>query len=209
MNYEIYGEQSRIIGVYEYALLRNRLAEHHLADHYVKGTVRSLYFSSDFDAVTGNWTNDKKNTDTFSINIFNGDISHMTLDKHSYREGMTCRGHTYLTYEQCRRIMEGDIEWMADSPQMLLHDLYLQMTINRLKPEVMAEYRRRVYTLGSRENLVFDTAIHCACMPELDEAVPKLLASDDLPMVSRLDAGQVMMTCRRRLRFMDSLAAAN
>lgn len=198
MNYEIYSEESNVIGIYDYTMIRSKIAGNSENTIRRQGRQRSIYFNQDINYLVDLSGKDGADTDRYSINIYDHDIKHMILDKQSSRGGTIYRQHTYITPAQCESIIHRDIEWMKESDRLLLRDLYLQMTINQKWPGVIVDYTRQIYRLGyGGDFLIFDTSIESSYDIRLESMNASGLAGDNFHMESRLEPGTVVMTCRQ------------
>ena len=196
MTYEIYSEESNVIGFYDYTVMRNKIG----ANQENQGWLRSLYFNQEINYLVDMSSQEAFNKDTYSIRIYNGDWKHMTLDKQSNRGGTIYRQHTYLSPDQCESILHGDIQWMKESEELLFRDLYLQMTINQNWPGVLVDYSRQLYRLGyGGDYLIFDTAIESTYDIKLKQLTAKYLACGNFNMEGRLEPGKIVMTYHQEM----------
>lgn len=198
MNYEIYSEESNVIGFYDYTIIRNKIADNRDNKISRQGRQRSIYFNQDINYLVDISGKEGRNSDTYSINIYDKDSQHMILEKRSQRDGTIYRQHTYITLSQCDRIIHGQIDWMKDSENLLFRDLFLQMTINQKWPGVIVDYTRQVYRLGySGDFLIFDTSLESSYDVNLKHLTASELGHTDFHMENRLEMGKVIMTYRQ------------
>lgn len=61
------------------------------------------------------------------------------------QRGITYKRLSKLTKEECRKILEGDIEWMQQSRNKLIRDFYLEVKINYLRPASIVETKKSIY----------------------------------------------------------------
>ena len=208
MNYEIYSEESNVIGICDYAVIRNKIEKNQDNKVSRQGRQRKIYFNRDINYLVDVCGQEDVNTDRYSINIYDGDIGHMILDKQSNREGTIYRQYTYITAQQCESILHGDIGWMAQSDDALLRDLYLQMTINQCVPGVIVDYTREMYRMGySGDYLIFDTEICSTYDIDPKQLSTGQLVREALKMTERLEPGKVVMTYRQGLGMPKVLAS--
>ena len=59
--------------------------------------------------------------------------------------GITYKKLTGITKEQCVHILEGNVEWMAESKDKLCQDFYRQVTYNHIRPGNVIETCKSVY----------------------------------------------------------------
>ena len=198
MSYEIYSEESNVIGMYDYTVICNKLGKNRENKINCQEHQRSIYFNQDINYLIDMAGKNGMNTDRYSINIYDYNTEHMTLEKQSNRDGTIYRQHTYLTEYQCENILHRNIEWMKDSDNLLFRDLYLQMTINQKWPGVIVDYTRQMYRLGyGGDLLIFDTAIESSYDIRLEAMTAAGLARDNFHMENRLEPGKIVMTYRQ------------
>lgn len=208
MNYEIYSEESNVIGIYDYTVIRNKIAGNVENKISRQGKQRSVYFNQDINYLVDMSGKDGTNTDRYSINIYDNDTKHMILEKQSNRDGTIYRQHTYITPAQCESMIHREIDWMKESSDLLLRDLYLQMTINQKWPGVIVDYTRQIYRLGyGGDFLIFDTSIKSSYDIKLEAMTATGLAGKNFHMESRLEPGKVVMTYRQSMGMPKILAS--
>lgn len=208
MNYEIYSEESNVIGIGDYTAIRSKIENNQDNKVSRQGRQRKIYFNRDINYLVDVSGQGDVNTDRYSINIYDSDMEHMILDKQSNREGTIYRQYTYITTQQCESILHGDIQWMKDSEHVLLRDLYLQMTINQRVPGVMVDYTREMYRLGySGDYLIFDTDIRSTYEIHPKQLSLEQLTLDIFSMTGRLEPEKVVMTYRQGMGMPKVLAS--
>lgn len=86
----------------------------------------------------------------FRIRYYNGDASVIHLEKKVKRDGVGYKVSCSLTAEEVRRIIDGDILWMATDPRGLVVELYAKMKGQGLRPKTIVDYERIpfVYSAG-------------------------------------------------------------
>lgn len=208
MNYEIYSEESNVIGIGDYAAIRSKIEKNQDNKVSRQGRQRKIYFNRDINYLVDVSGHGDVNTDRYSINIYDSDVEHMILDKQSNREGTIYRQYTYITTQQCESILHGHIQWMKNSEHVLLRDLYLQMTINQRVPGVMVDYTREMYRLGySGDYLIFDTDIRSTYDIHPQQLSMEQLTQDIFRMTGRLEPEKVVMTYRQGMGMPKVLAS--
>lgn len=107
--------------------------------------IRSLYFDNDDDKALREKIYGLPNREKFRIRLYNGNEDIIRLEKKSKINGLCNKKSELLTAEQAERIMEGDTEWMRDSPEPLIVEFYSKMRWQRLKPRTIVDYWREAY----------------------------------------------------------------
>ena len=147
--YKFYVNQS------EYIVLRQRLrsvmeSDSH-ADENGEYKIRSLYFDNLYDKALLEKLNGVNNREKFRIRYYNDDFSKISLEKKSKINGLCNKVSAPLTKEECEKILDGDLDWMLESPYDLVKELYVKMKTQLLKPKVLVDYMREpfVYEYGN------------------------------------------------------------
>jgi len=192
MNYEVYSEESNIINHIDFMNIKKKISTNMINREGKDFWIRKIYFNREI-----NYLNDSgkgnNNIDIYSINIKDNSLDFIMLEKKSYREGLIHKNYTYIPREQCDSILAGDIRWMKDNGNHILYDLYLQMTINKIKVGVVVDYQREVYRLNISDNyFVFDKVIKSTYDIEGYD-----LFDTELQMSDRLEKNKTVMTYRQ------------
>ena len=65
-----------------------------------------------------------------------------------------------ISEEECRRILDGDLEFMKDHSEELVKELYAKMKYQRLRPRVLVSYVREPYIYrAGNVRVTFDSQI--------------------------------------------------
>ncbi len=129
------------IGYPQYLELRRRLRTVMSADSHTgddgRYLIRSIYFDNYRDKALREKIDGVSRREKFRIRYYNDDISYMTLEK-KVKDNSLCRKYDAdITLEECRRILEGDLEWMRAYPSSLVQELYGKMRFQMLRPRVV------------------------------------------------------------------------
>ena len=113
--------------------------------------IRSLYFDTPTDKALREKLSGVSHREKFRIRYYNGDISHIRLEKKEKLGGLGRKLTETLTAEEAQRIVDGDTLWMAASGRPLLIELYSKMKSQCLRPKVIVDYIRTpfVYAPGN------------------------------------------------------------
>ena len=137
------------INVSDLIAIRHRLkAVAKLDPHTIDGKyfIRSLYFDNMVDKVLREKLDGVNQREKFRIRYYNGDTSLIQLEKKSKLNGLCRKQSTRLTKEQAQSIVDGDYEWMLDSKQPLVQELYSKMQAHGLRPKTIVDYTREPFT---------------------------------------------------------------
>ena len=104
--------------------------------------IRSLYFDDLRDTALWEKLDGVNERRKFRIRYYNEDLSYIMLECKMKRDNVGCKLQERLTEEETRRIMAGDVAWMAASGRPLLVTLYVEMKTRGLRPKCVVEYMR-------------------------------------------------------------------
>lgn len=154
-------------------VLRQRLSAVMQRDTHAQGgiyTIRSLYFDDLFDTALREKLDGVSRRDKFRIRYYNGDTSFITLEKKSKVAGLCAKRSAPLTADEAQRIVDGDTDWMRESPHELVRELHRKMTAG-LAPKTIVDYTREpfIYAPGNvRVTLDYDIRTGLGCVDFLN-----------------------------------------
>lgn len=173
------------INYMDYVAIRNRLLAITKQDSNVgaDGTyqIRSLYFDNYENKALREKINGISNREKFRIRYYNDDLSYIKLEKKSKIYGLCNKLSATITKEECEKIINGDIEWMKDSNQALLVELYAKMHYQQLRPKTIVEYTREPYIYQpGNVRITFDSNIRSGIHSTdfLDKESPMISANE-------------------------------
>lgn len=155
-------------------VLRQRLRAVMDPDSHAPGgryRVRSLYFDTPTDRALREKLDGVDKREKFRIRLYNGDASVIHLEKKSKRVGLGNKQSAPLTASQVRAILDGELDWMLDSPQPLVRELYGKMRTQLLGPKTIVDYTREPFVYGPgnvRVTLDYDIRTGLGCTDFLD-----------------------------------------
>ncbi len=138
--------------------------------------VKSLYFDNYADNALREKTDGLNYREKFRIRFYNDDTSFIRLEKKSKLHGLCFKESVRLSEDDCRRIIDGDTDFLAESSRPLFKELYAKMKFGLLRPKSIVVYRREcfVYPLGN-VRITFDTNIRGSSFTD-DFLSPELCA---------------------------------
>ena len=150
-------------------VLRARLGAVLTPDPYAAGGsyhIRSLYFDTPADTALREKLDGVNRREKFRIRCYNRDFSLIHLEKKSKQNGLGTKEKAPLTPGQVRALLDGNTSWMADSPEPLVRELYVKMTLQGLRPRTIVDYTREPFVYGPgnvRVTLDYDlrTGLRC------------------------------------------------
>lgn len=118
--------------------------------HAVNGQymIRSLYFDNASDQALREKNDGLSRREKFRIRYYNDDLTYIHLEKKSKIGGLGNKQSAHLTPKQAQAIVDGDIDWMRESPQPLVQELYTKMRMNGLRPKTIVDYTREPFVYG-------------------------------------------------------------
>lgn len=107
--------------------------------------IRSLYFDTPADQALREKLDGVNHREKFRIRYYNLDASLIHLEKKSKRGGLGTKETAELTLAEAQAIVDGELDWMADSGWPLVRELYLKMITQGLAPKTIVDYTRRPF----------------------------------------------------------------
>lgn len=128
--------------------VRQRLRAVAEMDPHAKGgkyEIRSLYFDNLRDKALREKLEGLSRREKFRIRSYNGDASFIQLEKKAKRDGLGKKQKARLSPKQVQQIVDGSYEWMADSGDALIVELYSKILSQGLRPRTIVDYTREPY----------------------------------------------------------------
>ena len=132
-------------------VLRQRLRAVATPDpHAVDGKylIRSLYFDNAADKALREKLDGVSRREKFRIRYYNEDTSLIHLEKKSKIGGLGKKQSAKLTAVQAQSIVDGSLDWMADSAEELIYELHVKMRTQGLRPKTIVDYTREPFIFG-------------------------------------------------------------
>ena len=125
-----------------------------------KYQIRSLYFDNLYDKALREKTDGVNMREKFRIRYYNGDPSVIHLEKKSKINGLGTKFSAPLSRTEAQQIVDGEIDWMLNSPHGLIQELYCKMRYQGMQPKTIVDYIREpyIYTPGN-VRVTFDSDI--------------------------------------------------
>ncbi len=113
--------------------------------------IRSLYFDNLSDKALREKLDGINCREKFRIRYYNNDTQLIHLEKKSKMNGLGTKQSANLTSEQAQAIVDGQIDFMSESGNPLLQELYFKMKSQGLRPKTIVDYTREpfVYAPGN------------------------------------------------------------
>ena len=136
-----------------------------------KYLIRSLYFDNLDDKALREKINGVNRREKFRIRYYNGDTSFIQLEKKVRLNGVGTKFSAPITAEEVQALLDGDINWMLDSPHSLIQELYCKMRYQGMSPKTIVDYTRQPFIYGpGNVRVTFDYNIRTSlsCLDFLD-----------------------------------------
>ena len=151
--------------------------------HTVDGKymIRSLYFDNISDKALREKIDGVNRREKFRIRYYNLDPSIIHLEKKSRLNGLGTKYSAGLTADQAQSIVDGNTEWMMDSENSVIRELYLKMQYQCMRPKTIVDYTREpfIYDPGNvRVTLDYDIRTGMRCTDFLNPDCITIPAGD-------------------------------
>lgn len=144
--------------------------------------IRSLYFDTPADTALREKLDGVNVREKFRIRCYNKDLSLIHLEKKWKANGLGAKEKARLTPDQVRAILAGDWDWMPESGDALIRELYVKMTLQGLRPRTIVDYTREPFVFGPgnvRVTLDYGLRTGLHCTDFLDPDCLTIPASDN------------------------------
>ena len=151
------------ISYFDYLALRGRLRAAMQSDpHAIHGIylIRSIYFDNYKDKALREKIDGVARREKFRIRYYNNDFSVISLEKKMKINNLCMKASARITEEECRKILDGDTEFMLSHKDGLVREFYAKIKNELLRPRVLVSYVREpyIYTAGN-VRVTFDSNI--------------------------------------------------
>lgn len=136
-------------------ILQNRLKHVMKVDPYSNqdGTydTRSIYFENSSNKIMNQKLDGLFERAKYRIRIYNNNLNSIKLEKKMKKNNQCFKEVCNITQEEYAKICVNDLDFMIESQELLLRDLYIQMSMYKLKPQIIVDYKRQpfIYEFGN------------------------------------------------------------
>ncbi len=182
-------------------VLRSRLGAVMKRDiHAINGKyfIRSLYFDNAQDKALTEKINGVNIREKFRIRYYNYDTSVIYLEKKSKINGLCHKESVLLTEEEAQAVVNGELGWMTNRSEPLLHELYSKMMSQGLRPKTIVDYEREPFVFSpGNVRVTIDSNIRtglnctdflnprCVTVPTVDAIILEVKWDEYLPDIIR------------------------
>ncbi len=125
--------------------LRKLFAHDKHADSCGVYRVSSLYFDTPNDTALRQKLDGVNQREKFRLRHYNADLSFIRLEKKSKQNGLGYKRSTRITREQTEKLLTGNFNFLLDSGDPLLQELYSKMRGQLLTPKTIVTYDREAF----------------------------------------------------------------
>lgn len=108
-------------------------------------TVNSLYFDTPDDRALTEKISGADRREKFRIRYYGDTPDFLRLEKKIKKGGLCSKRSSRLTYKQTEDLLEGKMEFLLESENGLLTELYAKMKGELLRPRSIVRYEREAY----------------------------------------------------------------
>lgn len=184
-------EIKHFINAADYFTIQSRLKHIAQLDRFAEsnGTyqVHSLYFDTPDNKALMDKINGISRREKFRLRFYNNDPSFIRMEKKSKINGLCYKEKTVISQEQCKKLLQGDINWLFSSSDGLLQELYAKMKQQLLRPKTVVDYSREAYIYEpGNVRITFDRRLQSGLFSNN-------FLDSDLPTVAMATNGQVIL----------------
>ena len=155
------------LSVSDYFIVRSRLLAALRHDPHAGTTgeygIRSVYFDNLEDKALREKLDGVNNREKFRIRYYNGELSYLTLEKKSKRDGLCSKKGDSITAQEADRLFHGDTGWMKVSGRPVAAELYGKMKTQQLRPKTVVDYLREPFVFPpGNVRITLDRELHTA-----------------------------------------------
>ncbi len=169
----------------DYLAIRSRVRTVMKADPHTNKngiyTIRSIYFDNADDKALREKLDGIAKREKFRIRYYNDDFSFISLEKKIKDNSLCLKLDADITEQECRAILNGNIEWMYENSNTLVKELCHKMTSQQLRPKVLVSYVREPYIYeAGNVRVTFDSEIRTSLFHRefMEETIQDISATD-------------------------------
>ncbi len=132
-------------------VLRSRLKAVAKPDPHAKDgqyRIRSLYFDTLTDKALREKLDGVSRREKFRIRCYNGDFSHIRLEKKIKAGGLCGKESAPFTEAEVAALLAGDTAFMLEKQDPLIREFYARMTTEGLLPKTIVDYVREPFVFA-------------------------------------------------------------
>ena len=184
-------ENKYLIDASNAEILRSRLATLLRRDeHTGEGgiyKIRSLYFDDYWNSAYEEKFMGVSKRFKYRIRVYNDSDDIIRLERKLKREAYIAKQSAPLTRDETERLMDGDYDFLRDSPHILCKEFYYECVTRYMRPRVIVDYDREpfVYEAGD-VRITFDMNLRASTL-RYD------IFDENLPSIHVMDPGHIIL----------------
>lgn len=149
--------------------------------------VNSLYFDTPYDKALKQKIDGVNCREKFRIRYYNNDLSFIRVEK-KYKKNSLCKKfNAKISKEDVKKILNNDIEFLLQSENTLLNELYSKIRGQLLTPKTIVTYDREAFVFEpGNVRITIDRNLHTG-LKCLDFLNPNIYTTDVLDEISVLE----------------------
>lgn len=148
--------------------------------------IRSLYFDTEYNDALLDKLEGTKNRDKYRIRTYNYDDRFIRMECKTKVGSLISKRSQVIPKLLAEQLIAGDPTNLEKTRSGLLHDVFREMTLNRLHPVVIVDYTREAYIHPVEEvRITFDKHLHTGlrAIDMFDEKLPTLPVFNEDQMI--------------------------
>ena len=149
-------------------------------------TIRSVYFDNYRDKALREKIDGVQKREKFRIRYYNDDYSFITLEKKIKHNDLCMKVDAQISESEYLRILKEPSDWMLESSEPLVRELYCKMKSQQLKPRVLVSYVREPYIYDAGNvRVTFDSQIRTSLFQDdfINENLTDISATDTISTI--------------------------
>ncbi|MEN8904991.1 MAG: polyphosphate polymerase domain-containing protein [Clostridiales bacterium] len=183
-------EVKHFINISDYYTIINKLKHVAKQDKYSntdgRYIIRSLYFDNYNNKALMEKLHGLSNREKFRIRFYNNNLNFLKLEKKSKTNKLCQKVAVKVSEEECKKIIDNDIEWLMKSHKPLLRELYIKMKNQFLKPRTVVEYTREAYIFpAGNVRITIDTELKTSLLLKdfLNPKIPRISVDPNMQII--------------------------
>lgn len=189
MKYVTYREDNVTVNEEKCERVKKSILEGKEKVRWHKYILRKLRFASE----AGREGREEESIPKFYLCLIIQDGSKLYIEKKYQQNGIYFKCCEEITEEQCRNILNGNVEWMKTDKNSLFREFYFQYTLNKIRPWHVTEYDRETAIHIHGEYLIFNRNIR-----RIAGGVTDLFDEENI-RISCLNEGRVMVSSKKMI----------
>ena len=137
MKYVTYREDNVTVSEEKCERVKRGIAQGREKVKWYQYILRKLRFASETEKAE-----EQKSIPRFYLCLMKEKNRKLYLEKKYQQNGIYYKNHEEVTEEECKKILNGKVEWMKNHKKQIFREFYLHYTLNKIRPWHITEYER-------------------------------------------------------------------